>query len=113
MIHDLFWKMNKSPVFLFFKNFSLLFIQEKIESLYGQKQARQDQLDEIKHAGRDLVEAPNTSDKNQLRETLADVQGKWHDLTELLVQRISFAVSSFRLFLQRCLRTACLFFILW
>ena len=36
---------------------------------------------------------PNTGDKNRLRETLVDVQSKWHDLTELLVQMISFAVS--------------------
>ena len=55
---------------------------------------RQAELDEIKNSGRDLVEAPNTGDKNELRETLADVQGKWHDLTELLVQMISFAVST-------------------
>ena len=70
-----------------------LFLKEKIESLYNQKQSRQEELDEIKNAGRDMVEAPNTGDKNELRETLADVQGKWHDLTELLVQMISFAVS--------------------
>lgn len=64
--------------------------------MYGEKRARQDSLDALRATGRDLVDAPNTGDKNALRETLADVQGRWHDLTELLVQIISFAVSNHR-----------------
>ena len=39
-----------------------------------------------------MLQDPSTGDKNGLRETLADVQSKWHELTELLVQMISFAV---------------------
>ena len=69
-------------------------LKEKIEKLYVQKGMKQKDLDQIKDAGRELLEDPSTGDKTALRETLADVQAKWHDLTELLVQMISFAVSS-------------------
>ena len=68
-------------------------LKEKIESLYRQKQAKQEDLDLIKALARELIEDANTGNKNHLRETLADVQGKWHELTEMLVQMISFAVS--------------------
>ena len=68
-------------------------LKEKIEKLYVQKGMKQKDLDQIKDAGRELLEDPSTGDKTALRETLADVQAKWHDLTELLVQMISFAVS--------------------
>ena len=67
--------------------------QDKIEGLYRQKKGKQPDLDSIKVIGRELINDPATGDKNRLRETLADVQAKWHDLTELLVQMISFAVS--------------------
>lgn len=68
-------------------------LKNKIENLYRQKQSKQADLDNIKKIGRALINDPNTGDKNRLRETLADTQAKWHDLTELLVQMISFAVS--------------------
>ena len=67
--------------------------QDKVENLYRQKQKKQADLDDIKVTGKDLIDNPNTSDKNRLRQTLADIQSNWHDLTELLVQMISFTVS--------------------
>ena len=67
--------------------------QDKVENLYRQKQKKQADLDDIKVTGKDLIDNPNTSDKNRLRQTLADIQCNWHDLTELLVQMISFTVS--------------------
>ena len=69
-------------------------LKNKIENLYKQKQSKQSDLDNIKKIGRSLINDPSTGDKNRLRETLADTQAKWHDLTELLVQMISFAVST-------------------
>ena len=69
-------------------------LKNKIENLYRQKTAKQTDLNKIKQIGRALINDPNTGDKNRLRETLADTQAKWHDLTELLVQMISFAVST-------------------
>ena len=72
-------------------------LKNKIENLYKQKQGKQQELDNIKKIGRGLISDPTTGDKNRLRETLADVQSKWHDLTELLVQMISFAVSNVRI----------------
>ena len=69
-------------------------LKAKIESLYVQKQGKQDDLEKIKTIGRELIEDPVTGDKHHLRETIADMQGKWQDLTELLVQMISYSVSS-------------------
>ncbi len=74
--------------------FDAVSLRNKIENLYKQKQGKQEVLDSIKKIGKELIDDPNTGDKNKLRETLADTQGKWHDLTELLVQMISFAVST-------------------
>ena len=68
-------------------------LKEKIEKLYVQKGMKQKDLDAIKELGKELLDDVSTGDKTALRETLADVQAKWHDLTELLVQMISFAVS--------------------
>jgi hypothetical protein len=67
-------------------------LKNKIENLYRQKQTKQADLNKIKKIGRELIADPHTGEKNRLRETLADIQGKWHDLTELLVQMISFTV---------------------
>ena len=67
-------------------------LRSKIESLYRQKQMKQADLEHIKAIGRELIDDPLTGEKHRLRETLADMQGKWHDLTELLVQMISYSV---------------------
>ena len=69
-------------------------LKNKIENLYRQKQSKQEDLNKIKKIGKELITDPYTGEKNRLRETLADIQGKWHDLTELLVQMISFTVST-------------------
>ena len=68
-------------------------VKDKIENLYRQKVGKQKELNNLRKTGKELINNPQTGDKNKLRETLADVQGKWHNLTELLVQMISYAVS--------------------
>ena len=68
-------------------------LKNKIENLYKQKNAKQSELEAIRAEGRALVDDPETSDKNKLRESLTDIQTKWHELNELLVQMIFFAVS--------------------
>ena len=69
-------------------------LKNKVENRYRQKQAKQEDLNNIKVLGRELVDNPHTGEKNRVRETLADTQSKWHDLIELLVQMMSFAVCS-------------------
>ena len=69
-------------------------LKNKIENLYKQKIVKQAELDHIRSEGRQLVDDPDTCDKNKLREALTDVQTKWHELGELLVQMIFFAVSN-------------------
>lgn len=69
-------------------------LKAKIEGLYVQKHGKQPDLEKIKTIGRELIDDPITGDKHHLREMIADMQGKWQDLTELLVQMISYSVSS-------------------
>lgn len=66
-------------------------LKAKIENLYVQKHGKQEDLEKIKVIGRELIEDPITGDKHHLKEMIADMQGKWQDLTELLVQMISYS----------------------
>ena len=69
-------------------------LKEKIEDLYKTKQSKQQDLDAIKMSGKDMLDEPDKSDKSRLREVLSNVQSKWHNLNELLVQMITMSVST-------------------
>lgn len=74
-------------------------LKARVEGLYRQKQTREADIDRIKTVARQLIDDPTTADKHRLRETLGGVQGKWNDLTERLVQMISYTVCVHR---HRC-----------
>jgi len=67
-------------------------LKSRVEGLYRQKQGREADMDRLKVLGRELIDDPTTGDKHRLRETLANVQDKWNELTERLVQMISYTV---------------------
>jgi transposase-like protein len=67
-------------------------LKARVEGLHRQKQGREADMDRIKTMARELIDDPTTGDKHRLRETLAGVQGKWNELTERLVQMISYTV---------------------
>jgi hypothetical protein len=84
-------------------------LKARVESLYRQKQGREADMDRLKAMARELIDDPTTGDKHRLRETLAGVQGKWNELTERLVQMISYTVVNlltiFRIFIIKlCLQ---------
>ena len=64
------------------------------EGLYRQKQSREADLERVKTVARQIVNDPVTSDKHRVRETLSELQEKWQDLSDRLVQMISYSVSS-------------------
>lgn len=64
-----------------------------VVGLYRQKQSREAELDRVKAIARRLIEDPVTSDKHRVRETLSELQEKWQDLSDRLVQMISYSVS--------------------
>jgi len=65
-----------------------------VEGLYRQKQSHEADLERVKTIARNIIDDPVTSDKHRVRETLAELQDKWQDLSERLVQMISYSVSS-------------------
>ncbi|CAH1789990.1 unnamed protein product, partial [Owenia fusiformis] len=62
---------------------------KNINDLYANKNAKQDQLNNIKVMAKDLINDPNTGNKSKLRETLTDVQSRWNQLGEALAQMLS------------------------
>ena len=64
------------------------------EGLYRQKQTREAELEQVKSVARQIIEDPIVSDKQRVRETMSDLQDKWQDLSDRLVQIISYSVSS-------------------
>lgn len=48
----------------------------------------------MKTTARQIIDDPVTSDKHRVRETLSELQEKWQDLSDRLVQMISYTVSS-------------------
>lgn len=69
-------------------------MKNKVENLYKQKNTKQRELDAIRENGRELIDDTETCDKNKLRESLSDIQTKWHELSDLLVNMIFFSVST-------------------
>jgi len=65
-----------------------------VEGLYRQKQSREAGLERVKTTARQIIDDPVTSDKHRVRETLSELQEKWQDLSDRLVQMISYTVSS-------------------
>ena len=68
-------------------------LRTRAEALYRQKQTHEPEMEAIKTTARDLIDDPSTCDKHAVRDTLSGVQEKWNDMTERLVNMISYSVS--------------------
>ena len=64
-----------------------------VEGLYRQKQSREADIGKVKTLARQIIDDPITSHKHCVRETMSDLQDKWQDLSDRLVQMISYSVS--------------------
>ena len=65
----------------------------KVQALLEAKQERQDGVRELREACEALMDDDRVTDTYAVKEALAEVEGKWNDLTELLVKEVSFEVS--------------------
>nr|KAI8726704.1 microtubule-actin cross-linking factor 1 [Biomphalaria glabrata] len=61
----------------------------KVEGLYEGKAEKDGEMETLRQMCGHLSEANGVKDKYALKELLADVETKWNDLTELLVQQVS------------------------
>jgi len=64
-----------------------------VEGLYRQKKSREADLERVKMMARELIDDPVTSDKQRVRESLSELQDNWQQLSDRLVQIISYSVS--------------------
>ncbi|ESO82078.1 hypothetical protein LOTGIDRAFT_237159 [Lottia gigantea] len=61
----------------------------QIEALYEEKKQREGDIDSLRKACDDLMNDDRVCDHYAVKETLGDVETKWNDLTEFLVQQVS------------------------
>ncbi|GAB1607826.1 dystonin isoform X7 [Argonauta hians] len=63
--------------------------KSKIDALYAEKKSKEPDLNDIKELVKQIAGKENVSNGCHLKEAVADVQEDWHQLTELLVQKVS------------------------
>ncbi|BFZ22115.1 hypothetical protein BsWGS_25154 [Bradybaena similaris] len=63
--------------------------KSKVEGLHEAKKEKSGEIEELRQMCDQLVDNDGVKDKFAVKETLADVETKWNDLTELLVQHVS------------------------
>lgn len=68
-------------------------VKSKVDDLYHEKRTREDSMQVLKDMCQKLVDDVRVCDTHAPKEVVADVQTKWHELTELLVQQVSLEVS--------------------
>lgn len=69
----------------------------QVDSLHEAKQEKAADLDALREMCEKLLDQKGVKDKYAVKETLADVESKWNDMTDLLVQNMSLEVRNFLL----------------
>lgn len=64
----------------------------KVHRLLESKEERAEELKDLRRISQNLMNDDRVTDKYAVQETLADMEGKWNELTELLVKEVSFEV---------------------
>ncbi|XP_036368174.1 microtubule-actin cross-linking factor 1 isoform X4 [Octopus sinensis] len=68
---------------------NLHMFKSKIDALYAEKKSKEPDINDIKDLVKHIAGKENVSNGCHLKEAAADVQEEWHQLTELLVQKVS------------------------
>uniref|UniRef100_A0A0L8H113 GAR domain-containing protein n=1 Tax=Octopus bimaculoides TaxID=37653 RepID=A0A0L8H113_OCTBM len=68
---------------------NLHMFKSKIDALYAEKKSKEPDINDIKELVKHIAGKENVSNGCHLKEAAADVQEEWHQLTELLVQKVS------------------------
>ena len=67
-------------------------MKAKVDTLYGEKREREFDMENLRSTSRKLMDDDRVCDQFAMKESLSEVEAKWHELTELLVQQVSLEV---------------------
>ena len=67
-------------------------MKAKVDTLYGEKREREFDMENLRNTSRKLMDDDRVCDQFAMKENLSEVESKWHELTELLVQQVSLEV---------------------
>lgn len=69
-------------------------IKAKVDVLYNEKRERESDMENIRGAAKSIMEDDRVCDEFAVKENLGEVETKWHELTEHLVQQVSLEVGT-------------------
>ena len=69
-------------------------MKAKVDALYGEKREREFDMENLRSTSRKLMDDDRVCDQFAMKESLSEVESKWHELTELLVQQVSLEVGN-------------------
>ncbi|XP_053386476.1 dystonin-like isoform X4 [Mercenaria mercenaria] len=64
-------------------------MKAKVDMLYGEKREKEFDMENLRNTSRRLMDDDRVCDQFVMKEGLTEVEAKWHELTELLVQQVS------------------------
>ena len=69
-------------------------IKAKIDVLYNDKREKEYDMEKLRQSAKDIMDDERVCDQFAMKESLGEVEVKWHELTEHLVQQVSLEVSN-------------------
>ena len=73
-------------------------MKAKVDMLYGEKREKEFDMENLRNTSRRLMDDDRVCDQFVMKESLSEVEAKWHELTELLVQQVSLEVGLSEIF---------------
>ena len=68
-------------------------LKAKVDQLYTEKREHEFDIENLRNTSRKLMDDDRVCDQFVMKEGLTEIEGKWHELTELLVQQVSLEVN--------------------
>lgn len=75
-------------------------LKAKVDALYAEKREKEFDMENLRNISRKLMDDDRVCDQFVMKEGLSEVEAKWHELTELLVQQVSLEVNTRYLFMS-------------
>ena len=69
-------------------------VKAKVDSLYNEKREKEYDMERLRSEAKGIIDGDNVCDTFALKECVGEVEVKWHDLTEHLVQQVSLEVGT-------------------
>ncbi|KAL5005910.1 hypothetical protein ScPMuIL_017068 [Solemya velum] len=64
-------------------------IKMKVDGLYDEKREKEFDMENLRNSSKRIMEDDRVCDEYAVKESLVEMESKWHELTELLVQQVS------------------------